>query len=299
MKPFVPAFGRKLLTDKDPSLCKLVYNFCFEHSRVAANRTSTKLDCPLRHLDDTISQLWIMWIDFRKYKSTTDYELHETTFRDWVKSFRIFVRPCRDSDMCPHCEAYKRLRTRLYTLQKAYKAHLAEKKQKRKESRAMEVDLPPRLNDKAEMSEDEIESESKEFESESEDSDDGESKVKGRVAPLLPISVLKNFVQESTKIPPRGKTQWTKWFSDLSTLVDHRVSVRNVNKIYDDDVKNTPPGTLVITADFKQNISIGNQQIEIPSDFRNKEARTILGFHLCSSKKRKYVDYISDFKSNT
>ena len=82
-------------------------------------------------------------------------------------------------------------------------------------------------------------------------------------------------------------------------MVDRRYSKTLINAEYEKDNDDPQPNTITITMDYKQNIAIGNQSLETGAVFREKSARTILGFYVVTAQTRTYVDYVSDHKNHT
>ena len=101
-----------------PELVQDITEFCYDNSRVAANRFSTKKNKSFRYLDDTVTHL------YTKFKSDeTRCKCCDGVFRKNVKKLGIFIRPSRDSDLCHYCEAYKNKRKKLITLDNFYKEY--------------------------------------------------------------------------------------------------------------------------------------------------------------------------------
>ena len=243
---------------------------------MCANRISEKHQIPFRHLNDDISQIYLAYI--REFPIGDAYYLCETKFRDYINSFQIFIDPSRDSDMCGYCKNYKQLQRSIASMNKSYERH----------SNVVRVD-----EEKVVL--DETDSKDVEMVKEKDNSKDEELE---RIE-QYPLTELKAFVNNHPRLSVGKKKKWIDIISDYEVLCHHRYKVKTVNKCYQNDIKNTPENTLILTIDFKQNIVIGNQQIEFGDTFRKKESRSILGIHLCSSETRYYVDYVSDCKTHS
>ena len=105
----------------NPELAQDVTEFCYDNSRVAANRFSVKKNKNFRFLDDTVVHL------FNKYKNDESRcKCSDSTFRNTVDELGIFIRPSRDSDLCHYCESYKISRKKLITLENLHKDYYNE-----------------------------------------------------------------------------------------------------------------------------------------------------------------------------
>ena len=325
-------FGRPAL---DESVFNEVYDHLHLHSRVAANRVSVKHGVPFRHLDDSVAQLYILYD--AKHPVPSMLHCSESTFRGYVKEMQIFVHPSRDSDMCGHCQRFRRLRKRITALNRSFQAEVVAQTDAEGAAQAMaegaaqtdEVavnEMPDPGEESASSSSFHSASESSAGSSSeshvssteafvSDDSDDAivddesdedidirrqQSPHKTRRGP--PAHTLRandeekssSYVYVSTRPPNRfandaaaiGRIQqfniislkgyvrchasltepqkkiWIQQLTEYETLSEHRHYVQKVNRKYFDMMTNTPPNTLVLTMDFKQNLVIGNKQIE-------------------------------------
>lgn len=363
---FEPKCGRPAL---DERVFNAVYDHLFENSRVAANRISIKHSTPFRHLSDSISQLYLAFND--KNHIPSNLHCSESTFRGYVKEMQIFTDPSRDSDMCNHCQNFRRLRKRITALNRSYlaakaAAELAAAAAQNAADAADESDGSACSSDfiSDDHAVDEESALSSSFHSSSEssvssvssidefvddddsddDSDDDDIDIrargtphkKGRGPPSRAVEAgddekhanisiprqgqpnitdedavaiakiqqfdtiaLKRFVRGHDDLTAEMKSSWIGFLTEYETLSVHRHCVKKVNRLYFDQMTKTPAQTLILTMDFKQNLVIGNKQIEVSSDFRKNKARTVLGFYACTSTERKYIDYVSDVKSHT
>ena len=113
------------------------------------------------------------------------------------------------------------------------------------------------------------------------------------------IDKLELFTQHDATFSEEEKLQWKSELEEYKALVQHRFSKTLINNEYKKDAEKPLANTIIITMDYKQNMAIGNQATETGVIFREKSARTILGFYVVTQKTRIYVDYVSDHKNHT
>ena len=114
-----------------------------------------------------------------------------------------------------------------------------------------------------------------------------------------PLDALSYFIDTHSQLIRTDKRKWTQIIDEYKILSDHRILVKSVNAEYDFYHHKTPKYIMSLTQDFKQNMVMGNQQCELAHMFREKESRTILGFHIATCTVRYYVIFVSDCKSHT
>ena len=261
--------------------------FCYEHSRFAANRWSIKCKQNFRYLDDNIVHLYNL------YKAEgIGITCSESAFRDRICKCGVFIKPQRDSDLCHYCQSYKKLRKKLITLDKLCSELYAHNQADNSESEESEdVDIEDCNYD----SETNIDSA---VDIESEINEESKENLLDHIQ-QVDTDKLQRIVTIHDRFNVEQTEEWIKDINNYKLLVNHRYNKTLINEQYKDETTNTPANTIVITMDYKQNIAIGNQCLEVGSVFREKSARTILGFYIVTKDSRIYVDYVSDHKNHT
>ena len=261
---------------RDPELVTEVAEFLYDNSRVAASRYSIKYEKNFRYLDDTVTHL------FHKYEDAdaTRHYCSCSVFRDIVKTNGIFIRPQRDSDLCHYCESYKNIRKRLITLDTLY-----ENVQVGHDSEEDDDIVIEEMKEEGLLPTDEFEV-------------GQESQLLDQIK-HVDIDKLRMFSQTYEGFDDERKEAWKTEFEQYEALVEHRFNKTLINDLYKTEINAPPPNTMIITMDYKQNIAIGNQTFETGATYREKSARTILGFYIVTEQSRIYVDYVSDHKNHT
>ena len=271
-----PKLGRHKTPEE---LQTAVKSFLINNSRLSSQNTTEEIDgvvVPCRHLDDSVSGLYLEYA-----LNTDDSIVSESTFRNLIEQFKIFGDAHQDTDMCGYCLRGVQLKKLIKPLYDKYEIYQM-------------LQILSRDN-----GEDDVDMKIEEAESHFDGIpvlSDGNNTEKY----LYPLQNLLNYVHISDEFDDAAEQLWTERLRNFHVIMNHRWDKKQVNEQYKRDIENPPENTIVIVADFKQNMVIGRSQIEVSEAYRqSREPRSVLGFHVATPSGRYFVDYISDCTSKT
>ena len=233
---------------------------------------------PTRHLNDSISELYL------KYALDVDDNalVSESSFRKLIDKFKMFSDAHQDTDMCGYCMRGVELKKLLRTLYNKYEEYQIF------QSMALEIDdvqidVEMKIDEAERMYDIPV-------------LNDGNNTDKYYYL----LQQLLNYVHISNEFDPLDEKTWTERIQNFYAIMDHRMEKHLVNEQYKSDIENIPDGTVVIVADFKQNMVIGRSQVEPSEAYHNsREPRSVLGFHVATQTSRYFVNYLSGCSSKS
>ena len=275
---WAPKFGRPPTPD---NITQVVKSFLIDNSRLSSQKTTDKVEDELgnavsyRHLDDSISGLYLEYA-----LHTEEPIVSESTFRKLITKFKIFGDAHQDTDMCGYCirgVELKRLLKPLFDKYEEYQLSYYLDVENGQEDIDMKLDQYESKYDIPKLA-------------------DGNNTEKYH----YPLQNMLNYVYNCNEFDDADEEKWKQRLTEFHAVMNHRWDKKKTNEAHKKDIATPPDRTIVIVADFKQNMVIGRSQIEVAESYRqSREPRSVLGFHVVTQTGRYFVDYVSNCTSKT